>query len=126
MKGPISPHSAANATVFVAPIASTVSKNDIVTHSPGQPRSDQSKATVAKKLNSESNLRIKTCYGNKTLDERRDARIAQAVIKNTPLSQGTTIQRAEQAYNSAKSLGKELNSVTEALGNLKVYNQETN
>lgn len=100
--------------------------NAIVTHSPGQPRSDQSKASVAKKLNNESNLRIKTCYGNRELDERRDARIAQAVIKNTPLSQGTTIRRAEQAYNSAKSLGRELDSVTEALGNLKVYNQETN
>ena len=100
--------------------------NAIVTHSPGQPRSNQSKAIIAKKLNDESNLRIKSCYGNRELDERRDARIAQAVLNDTALSQGTTIRRAEQAYNSSKSLGKELNSVTQALGDLKVYNEDTN
>ena len=100
--------------------------NAIVTHSPGQPRSDQSKATIAKKLNDESNLRIKSCYGNRELDERRDARIAQAVLNDTALSQGTTIRRAAQAYNASKSLGKELNSVTQALGDLKVYNEDTN
>jgi hypothetical protein len=81
---------------------------------------------IAKKLNDESNLRIKSCYGNRELDERRDARIAQAVVNDTALSQGTTVRRAELAYNASKSLGKDLDSVTQALGDLKVYNEDTN
>ena len=88
--------------------------NSVVTHSPGQPRSDQSKATTAKKLNDESNLRIKPFYVDRELDERRDARIAQAVLNDTASSQETTIRRAEQAYNSSKII-EEFNSITQAL-----------
>jgi hypothetical protein len=43
-------------------------------------------------MNHDSNLRIKSQYGNRVLDERRDARIANAFAKKEAI-QGNSIQR---------------------------------
>jgi hypothetical protein len=99
--------------------------NVIETHSAGRPKGDDSRKEVAKALNSESNLRIKSAYGNRTLDERRDARIAEAFVEDKPIEGKSTIARAKIVYDSSKQMGDPLDSTTKALGEMKVYDEDT-
>ena len=100
--------------------------NAITTHTGGRPRGDESRKEVTKALNSETNLRIKTTYGNATLDERRDARIAATYVSGGAIEGGTTTKRAEQAYRAAQRLGDPVESIARALGNMDVLDPETN
>jgi hypothetical protein len=70
--------------------------NAVVTHTPGRPFGEEKRAAIAREMNSSDNLRIKSDYGNKTLDERRDARIAEAYVSGGSLRGGTTVERAYQ------------------------------
>jgi len=60
-------------------------------------------------MNSSDNLRIKSDYGNKTLDERRDARIAEAYVSGGSLRGGTTVsartKRSKQKHGVAGKRG---------------------
>ena len=56
-------------------------------------------------MNNSNNLRIKSSYGNKTLDERRDARIADAFTTDKTLQGASTANRAHQSYKSVSSMG---------------------
>jgi hypothetical protein len=53
---------------------------------------------IARAMGDESNLRIKSSYGNRTLDHRRDQRIIDAVRNQDGLHEATTADRARQAY----------------------------
>jgi hypothetical protein len=75
-------------------------------------------------LNSSDNLRIKTKYGNTELDERRDARIAEAYVSGGSLHGKNTVERAHQAYKSAREIVQKmqsLESVAHALGNMTIH-----
>jgi hypothetical protein len=94
--------------------------NAVMTHTPGRSHSDDQRAAIARDLNSSDNLRIKTKYGNTKLDERRDARIAEAYVTGESLHGGSTVQRAQQVYQAARDM-KSLDSVAEALGNMCIH-----
>ena len=100
--------------------------NAITTHTGGRPRGEESRKDVAKALNSETNLRLKSEHGNRVLDERRDARIAAAYVSGSALEGDTTAKRADQAYRAAQRMGDPMESVTRALGNMDVKDSETN
>lgn len=98
--------------------------NVFTTNTGGRPRSEKSKQELARDLNDESNLRIKTSYGNKTLDERRDARIAHAFVNDEAIQGKSTAARAYNAYKSSSQYTT-LDSISERLGDMKIYNPET-
>ena len=78
---------------------------------------------LARDLNHSDNLRVKSDYGNRVLDERRDARIASALVNDTPIQEKTTADRGYQAYRGASSMSSP--KYEDALGDLKVMNPET-
>jgi len=94
--------------------------NTVVTHTPGRPFGEDQRAAIAREMNSSDNLRIKSTYGNRTLDERRDARIAAAYVSGGSLQGGSTVERAHQAYTAARSM-QSLDSVADALGNMTIH-----
>ncbi len=96
----------------------------IITNTGGRPMSESRKKELSRDLNHDSNLRIKSSYGNRTLDERRDARIAHAFVNGQVLEGNSTSSRAYQAYESAKSFTT-LESVAAQLGNMKIRDSET-
>lgn len=98
--------------------------NTILTHTPGRPKGEKAREDFVRDMNHDSNLRIKTSHGNKVLDERRDARIAKAFVSDSAIKGNTTATRAYQAYTSAKSFTT-MDSLSAALGNMKVYSDET-
>ena len=69
-----------------------------------------------KKLNSDKNIRIKSSYGNRTLDERRDVRIVDAYKNKTNLRERTTADRAVQAYKAAGEIG--IHDIERELGDM--------
>ncbi len=75
-------------------------------------------------MNDNGNLRIKSSRGNKVLDERRDARIADAFVNSMPIMGTTTAQRAHLAYQTAKEYTT-MDALANQLGNMRVYNEET-
>lgn len=99
--------------------------NSIETHKPGRPKNEETKSKITKELNSDKNLRIKSTHGNRILDERRDARIADAYVSKKAIKGETTTKRAVQAYESAKNMGDSLDGITKALGSLKIYDDHT-
>ncbi len=94
--------------------------NVLLTNTPGRSFGNDQRAAIAKELNSSDNLRIKSTFGNRTLDERRDARIAAAYVSGGSLHGGTTVERAHQAYTSARDM-QSLQSVADALGNMTIH-----
>lgn len=98
--------------------------NTILTHTPGRPLGDEGRRAVYQDLNSDANLRIKSVYGNVVLDERRDARIAQAFVEGETIYGRSTAQRAYLAYESARQMSS-LDAVTRALGDMRIYNEST-
>ena len=94
--------------------------NAVVTHTPGRSFGEDQRAAIAREMNSSDNLRIKSTYGNRTLDERRDARIAAAYVSGGSLQGGSTVERAHQAYTAARSM-QSLDSVADALGNMTIH-----
>lgn len=89
--------------------------------------------TVISAMNTEKNLYLKTQYGNRELDRRRDERIITSMSPSGDgmLSERTTFERAQQAYKGAQEVArafeetnngrpsKQLNQVVESLGNLR-------
>ena len=53
---------------------------------------------LARDMNHDSNMRLKSSFGNQVLDERRDARIANAFVNQQALYGQSTANRAFQAY----------------------------
>ncbi len=98
--------------------------NSILTHSAGRPMSEQSRKDFIRDMNDPTNMRIKSSYGNKVLDERRDARIADCYVNDQPLRGKTTANRAYQAYQSASTFDT-MDSLSDALGNMRVYDETT-
>ena len=96
----------------------------MMTHTSGRPLSEQGRREFVRDMNHESNMRIKSVYGNGTLDERRDARIAAAFVNGDMIQGGTTTQRAYQAYQSASSFTS-MDSLAAAMGEMRVYNPGT-
>jgi large subunit ribosomal protein L40e len=94
--------------------------NAVLTHSAGRPFGDDQRTAIARDLNSSDNLRIKTSHGNLKLDERRDARIAAAYVSGGSLHGNSTVERAHQAYKSAREM-RSLESVADALGNMTIH-----
>lgn len=74
----------------------------ILKHTPGRGGHGTSESTsgeaISKTLNDDVNLRIKSQYGNRTLDEQRDKRITKAFTSGASLTEHTTAQRAVQGY----------------------------
>ena len=98
--------------------------NAIATNTQGRPLQAANKKELHADLNHESNVRLKSSYVNRTLDERRDARIANAFVSGDAIEGKTTANRAYQAYKSASSFTT-LDAVAEQLGNMKIYNPDT-
>jgi ubiquitin len=94
--------------------------NAVLTHTAGRPHSNEQRAAVTRDLNSSDNLRIKSTKGNRELDERRDSRIAAAYVTGGSLHGDTTVERAHQAYKSAKDM-RSLESVADALGSMTIH-----
>ena len=81
-------------------------------------------------MNGSENLRLKSSYGNRTLDERRDKRIETNLkTGRTEIKEKTTAGRAAQAYRGAvvakegykKQHGREssqLETLCDQLGNM--------
>ncbi len=99
--------------------------NAIETNTPGRPKGEQARAEITRALNQSENLRIKSAYGNMVLDERRDARLCDALINGKPLQSKTGIARADIVYRAANALGDPVAKVADKLGNVKVLNPET-
>lgn len=97
--------------------------NTIETNTSGRPLNPETKANLARDMNNPGNLRVKTSYGNQVLDERRDARIANAYVNETPIEGKSTAARAFQAYKGASTL--ENPKYAEEIGNVRVHNPET-
>ncbi len=84
-------------------------------------------------MNSAGNLRVKSQYGNRCLDERRDMRIVAAVHGNGVLTEVTTFHRAAQSYVGACAVAdrykddhggresKQLEALCQELGNLTLH-----
>lgn len=96
----------------------------IQTNTAGRPMSEARTRELARDMNHESNLRIKSEHGNRRLDERRDARIAHAFVSGSAIHGNSTATRAYQAYISASSFTT-MDSIAEQLGNMRVSNPET-
>ncbi len=90
----------------------------------GRPLSEQGRRQFIRDMNHDSNMRVKSDYGNIVLDERRDARIAAAFGNGDTIRGGTTTQRAYQAYQSASSFTS-MDSLSAALGEMRVHNPST-
>lgn len=97
--------------------------NAIETHSPGRPLSESSKHNLVKEMNQDQNLRIKSERGNKVLDERRDARIADAYVNDKPIEGKTTAHRAYQQFQGAQNLSNP--KYAHEIGEMRVHDQET-
>jgi len=69
--------------------------NAVGAHMPGRPA--KKTAAVALSMGAASNLRIKSDYGNRTLDHRRDERIGAAFAAGEGLYEKSTANRAKQA-----------------------------
>ena len=67
---------------------------------------DTSAKAISEALNDDSNIRIKTKYGNRILDERRDRRINRAHANGTNITENTTAKRAVQAYKGSQEAAK--------------------
>lgn len=98
--------------------------NTILTHSGGRPMSNSTRQDFIGEMNHSSNLRIKSSYGNKVLDERRDARIAHAFVNDEPIKGASTATRAYNAYKAANNMNS-VDSLAESLGNMRVYDEST-
>ncbi len=94
------------------------------THMAGRPLSEQGRRQFIRDMNHDSNMRIKSDYGNIVLDERRDARIAAAFVSGESIRGGTTTQRAYQAYQSASTFTS-MDTLAAAMGDMRVYNPST-
>ena len=99
--------------------------NAINTHTAGRPLGDSGRVALAMSMGSADNLRLKSDYGNRTLDERRDARIASAFVNDTPISSHTAAQRASIAYQAAAGMGGHMSHVASSLGDMRVYDPST-
>lgn len=93
--------------------------NDVVSNTPGRPMSDETKASVAKQLNADDNMRIKSEHGNRSVDSREDAKIAEANAGGTPLKNEKTIAHGERALEQAERIG-ECPSLAKSLSNTPV------
>lgn len=97
----------------------------ILQHSPGRGGHGTGTGTsgkdISRALNTDANVRIKTTHGNRTLDDRRDKRIAVAHASGASLTQKTTADRAVQAYKGASAAAAAsgaaaVNQIASALG----------
>lgn len=98
--------------------------NTILTNSRGRPMSEATRSEFIRDMNHDTNMRIKTTYGNRVLDERRDARIAHAYVNGESIRGNSTASRAYQAYQSASTFTT-MDSLSSALGNMRVYDEAT-
>jgi hypothetical protein len=98
--------------------------NVIMTNTRGRPMGGAAREAFIRDMNDNGNLRIKSSRGNKVLDERRDARIADAFVNSMPIMGTTTAQRAHLAYQTAKEYTT-MDALANQLGNMRVYNEET-
>eukprot|EP01041_Mallomonas_annulata_P001162 gene1162-2255_t len=96
----------------------------IITNTGGRPMSEETQRMMSRDLNHDSNLRMKSSYGNRILDERRDGRIAAAFVNGDALEGRSTANRAYLAYQSASTFGT-LNSVANQLGDMRILNPNT-
>jgi hypothetical protein len=84
----------------------------------GKPLTEEGKKEFCKAMSNDSNLRIKSAYGNRVLDERRDARIADAYVNGHAMEGKTTQNRAYQALRSCDRNG--MDDLSRELGNMNV------
>lgn len=98
--------------------------NTINTHTSGRPLSARTERELHRDMNHSTNMRLKSEYGNRVLDERRDARIARAFVEGSPIKAHTTATRAYQAYQSASSFTR-LDAHAARLGDMRVLDRET-
>ena len=97
--------------------------NAIHTHTRGRPLSEENRDKIRRQLNSDENLRIKSQYGNRVLDERRDARIAHALHNDIPIEGDSTSKRAALAYKQFEKI-LEAPSVARTLGDAIVLKKD--
>jgi hypothetical protein len=97
--------------------------NVIETNSAGRAQSDAARRQLRDELNAAENLRIKTDYGNRSRDEWRDGRIADAYVNGGAIMEQTTAARAYQAYQGASTLSNQ--KYAQEMGNMRVFNPQT-
>eukprot|EP00056_Hartaetosiga_gracilis_P018164 m.9874 g.9874 ORF g.9874 m.9874 type:complete len:146 (-) comp6443_c0_seq1:256-693(-) len=88
---------------------------------PGRPVT-KGKSDLVRAMNHDSNIRIKSQYGNRVLDERRDIRIVDAFKNKTHITEKTTANRAKQAYKAAiSSDNKTMQDIGAKMGEMTVH-----
>lgn len=91
--------------------------NGMGMHMSGRPASDHEAIGLA--MGSADNLRIKSAYGNRVLDARRDERIVHAfAYGGGELHEKTTAMRAYQAYEGGMSGDATMRSRADAIGEM--------
>ncbi len=101
--------------------------NVVLTNTRGRPHSDETKQAIVAHLNSDSNLRIVSTERNRVVDERRDARVAEAYVNNTPIQGKSTTDHAYRAYKAAEQLKEstDVSILADRLGEMRVMNPDT-
>lgn len=97
--------------------------NHIYTSSPGRPVNHETEREIARQMNAEENLRIKTIDGNRKLDHRRDLEIIAAMEHQRAIENQATIFRAQQSYAAAQQINGGI--YADQLGNIQVVNPQT-
>jgi hypothetical protein len=93
--------------------------NAIGAHMPGRPATNT--AAVARAMGASDNLRIKSDYGNRVLDHRRDERIGSAFAAGDGLYEKSTALRAKQAYDAGMAGDSTMQARAERIGDMPVY-----
>ena len=69
---------------------------------------------ISRAVNHADNVRYKTSYGNRVLDERRDVRIASSLHTGEHLTEATTAARCVQAYRGLGSVEHQASALLQA------------
>jgi len=95
--------------------------NTMLTHTPGASYSDRHIQGIYTDMGRADNLRLKSSYGNRTLDERRDARIADAYVNHGGAIHGrSTQERARIAFGAVSGMSS-LSGIAESMGNMTIH-----
>lgn len=116
--GGFTKHGSASAGTHAAHKCSHRVATSVLQHTPGRHVTTGTNDLV-KALNHDSNLRIKTAYGNQVHDEKHDKRIVSAIESRGHITDLATAKRAKQCYKGAVGSAKAASNQT--LGHVASY-----
>jgi len=116
-------HGSVKDGTHAAHIVSWEVANAALSHSPGAPMGDESRAVFTSDMNSSENLRIKSDTGNLITDRNNDAVVMDAIVWGDPISTKTAADRGIQQYEAALTFDNP--TIADRLGDLTVLNADT-